>query len=77
MQKTAWLPLRLGVLALSVATLVSAAFVCLPTLRADDVDPLAPPPVLRPVPEKYSDANRLWQGIASLEVDRSGGVWVS
>ena len=77
MQNPAWLPLRLDVLALSVATLVSAAFVCIPTLRADDVDPLAPPPVLRPVPEKYSDANRLWQGIASLEVDRSGGVWVS
>ena len=39
------------------------------------VDPLAPPDVLRPVPEKYSDAKRVWQGISSLEVDRVGGVW--
>ncbi len=46
---------------------------------ADDattvVDPLASPDVLRPVPEKYSDANRVWQGIASLEVDAKGGLW--
>ncbi len=41
--------------------------------RADD--PLSAPDVLRPVPEKYSDANRRWQGIASLEVARDGGVW--
>lgn len=40
-------------------------------------DPLAPPDVLRPVPEKYSDANRIWQGIASLEVAKDGGLWAS
>ena len=50
------------------------------SVRADvpldvPVDPLAPPDVLRPAPEKYSDANRIWQGIASLEVDAYGGVW--
>lgn len=43
------------------------------TLQAQD--PLAPPDVLRPVPEKYADSQRLWQGIASLEVARDGGLW--
>jgi len=42
----------------------------------ETADPLAAPPILRPVPEKYSDANRRWQGIPSLEVLRDGGVWV-
>ena len=39
-------------------------------------NPLAAPSILRPVPEKYADANRRWQGISSLEVSRDGGVWV-
>ena len=42
---------------------------------AQDADPLAPPDVLRPVPEKYADANRVFQGIASLEVAKDGGLW--
>lgn len=42
----------------------------------ETADPLAAPPILRPVPEKYSDANRRWQGIPSLDVSRDGGVWV-
>lgn len=59
--------------------LVLAAVAACPNFsRADEIadDPLAAPPVLRPVPEKYADANRRWQGIASGEVDASGGVWV-
>ncbi|MBQ1862979.1 MAG: exo-alpha-sialidase [Thermoguttaceae bacterium] len=58
--------------------LLLAAFLStqpLAPVRAQEADPLAPPPVLRPVPEKYSDANRAWQGIASLEVARDGGLW--
>ena len=39
-------------------------------------DPLAPPPILRPVPEKYSDSQRLWQGISSLEATCDTDVWV-
>lgn len=58
--------------------LCGAAFVATATCPAvaQDVDPLAPPEVLAPVPEKYSDENRKWQGISSLEVDEYGGVWV-
>ena len=58
--------------------LLLAAFLSTHSLApacAQEADPLAPPPVLRPVPEKYSDANRAWQGIASLEVARDGGLW--
>ncbi|MBQ9370891.1 MAG: exo-alpha-sialidase [Thermoguttaceae bacterium] len=52
-------------------------FALLPRNAAcQEVDPLAPPTVRQPVPEEYSDANRKWQGISSLEVDRFGGVWV-
>ncbi len=56
------------------ATLCVALFF-IGRVDAQDADPLAPPDVLKPVPEKYSDANRLWQGIASLEVACDGGLW--
>lgn len=64
-------------ISLVAAVLLTASFPFLGALnlRAQEPDPLAPPDVLRPVPEKYSDANRLWQGIASLEVARDGGLW--
>ncbi|MBR4751060.1 MAG: exo-alpha-sialidase [Thermoguttaceae bacterium] len=45
------------------------------TIAQESVDPLAPPDVLRPVPEKYSEENRVFQGIASLEVAADGGLW--
>ena len=40
------------------------------------VDPLEPPTIRRPLPQEYSDAKRLWQGIPSLEVAKDGGLWV-
>ncbi len=45
------------------------------TSAQETVDPLSPPDVLRPVPEKYSEENRVFQGIASLEVAKDGGLW--
>ena len=62
-----------------VLFIASLAFLDAPTRTFADapvVDPLNPPDVLRPIPEKYADSQRLWQGIASLEVDKAGGVWV-
>ncbi|MCF0234820.1 MAG: exo-alpha-sialidase [Thermoguttaceae bacterium] len=73
--------LRITSLVFRVVVLIGAAALCSEKfLNAQDApspagDPLAPPPVLRPVPEKYADENRLWQGIASLEVAKDDGVW--
>ncbi len=63
------------------ATFAVFAFVFGGAAKAQDAatsessDPLAAPKIWHPVPEKYSDENRRWQGIASLEVARDGGVW--
>lgn len=38
-------------------------------------DPLTPPPILRPVPEKYADSQRRWQGIPSLEAATNSQLW--
>ncbi|MDO5552670.1 MAG: sialidase family protein [Planctomycetia bacterium] len=45
----------------------------------DDVDTLAPPRIWwgDKIPEEYSDANRPWQGIPSIEVTSDHRVWVT
>ena len=58
--------------------LIACFFLTAAGLTADEpaVDPLAPPPILRPVPEKYADSQRRWQGISSLETDGDSRLWV-
>ncbi len=60
--------------------LIPFLFVLSPFLQAEEddgitFDPLSPPPVYRPVPEKWSDTERLWQGIPSLEVTSNNQLW--
>ena len=38
-------------------------------------DPLCAPPILKPVPEKYADSQRGFQGISSLDVSQGDVVW--
>ncbi len=45
--------------------------------QEDDFDPLCVPPVWNPIPEKYSDAARSWQGIASMEASSNDRLWVN
>ena len=41
------------------------------------IDPAAlNPEIYRPVPEKWSEKNRTWQGIPSIEVTSGGRVWI-
>ena len=40
-------------------------------------DPLDPAPILSPLPEKYRDAKRSWQGIPSLAASSDDRVWVT
>lgn len=47
-----------------------------PSPAAVTADPLSPPPILRPVPEKYADSERIWQGISSLEATSNERLWV-
>ena len=42
----------------------------------EDFDPLSPPPILKPVPEKYADSLRHWQGISSLASTSNTRLWV-
>ncbi|MBQ1456188.1 MAG: exo-alpha-sialidase [Thermoguttaceae bacterium] len=57
-----------------LASLCLAAALCAGRCAADD--PLVPPPILRPVPEKYADSQRRWQGIPSLEATSDSRIWI-
>ena len=54
---------------------LAASFFSAP-LDAEEFDPLSPPPILKPVPEKYADSARHWQGISSLASTSDTRVWV-